>query len=379
MHVKKIQITKIETLPVRIMTARTMKSAKGATPWMDYILVKVHSNTGHVGIGEVECMPSYNRVGPEAPRGARQIIDETLGLLLTEMNPFDIELINKKMNDRVQGHIWVKAGIDLAMWDLMGRCMDVPTYQLLGGRVYSQAPVEGVGYGIPMIEPEKVAEIAKTAVERGFTQLELKVGDEDASKDIERLRLTREAIGPKPSLKMDFNKGYDALTAINIIREMEEYGIQWVEQPVDYWNLEGMVRIRNAIHTPLIADECVNTAYEMMVVAKMGAADAIHIKPTVKGGMTEAKRIQHVAEAAGMFIIPGCLAPTGVGMAAVHAFMASSRRLDRGVHGSPLDILVDDIVKEPIPQHSPVVTFSDGPGFGFELDEEKVEKYRVRD
>jgi L-alanine-DL-glutamate epimerase-like enolase superfamily enzyme len=378
MDVRKLHITRIDTLPIRIMTARTMKSAKGATPWMDYILVKVHSNSGQVGIGEVECMPSYNRVGPEAPRGVEQIINETLGPLLIEMNPFDIEMINKKMNDRVQGHFWVKAGIDLAVWDLMGKCMNLPSYQLLGGRMYSQTPVEGVGYGIPMIEPEKVAEIAKGAVERGFTQLELKVGDEDASKDIERLRLTREAIGPKPSLKMDFNNGYDALTAINIIREMEEYGIQWVEQPVDYWNLEGMVRIRQSIHTPLIADECVNTAYEMMVVAKMGAADAIHIKPTVKGGMTEAKRIQHVAEAAGMFIIPGCLAPTGVGMAAVHAFMASSRRLDRGVHGSPLDILVDDIVKAPIPQHSPIVTFADGPGFGFELDEEKVEKYRVK-
>lgn len=248
-----------------------------------------------------------------------------------------------------------------------------------GGGVYTDTPVEGVGYGIPMIEPEKVAEIAKQAVERGFTQIELKVGDEDPSKDIARLRMTREAIGPKPSLKMDFNKGYDALTAINIIREMEEYSIQWVEQPVDFWNLEGMVRIRKSIRTPLIADECVNTAYEMMIVAKMGAADAIHIKPTVKGGMTEAKRIQHVAESAGMFIIPGCLAPTGVGMAAVHAFMASSRKLDRGVHGSPLDILVDDIVKEPIPQHSPIVTFSNKPGFGFELDDAKIEKYRVAD
>src|SRR5690606_36803947 len=104
--------------------------------------------------------------------------DETFTPVLLEMNPFDIELINKKMNDRVQGHWWVKAGIDLAMWDLMGKCLDLPSYVLLGGKVYSQAPVEGVGYGIPMIEPDKVAEIAKGAVERGFTQLELKVGDE---------------------------------------------------------------------------------------------------------------------------------------------------------------------------------------------------------
>lgn len=191
--------------------------------------------------------------------------------------------------------------------------------------------------------------------------------------------MTREAIGPKPSLKMDFNKGYDARTAINIILEMEKYGIQWVEQPVDYWDLEGMVRIRNSINTPLIADECVNNAKEMMIVAKMGAADAIYIKPTVKGGITEAKRIEYVAEAAGMFIIPGVLAPTGVGMGAVHAFMASCRKPARGIHGSPLDILVDDIVKEPIPQHSPWVYFSDKPGLGFELDDEKVEKYRVID
>ena len=379
MNIRDIRIERFETIPIRIVTAGTMKSAKGRTPWMDYILVKVFANNGHVGIGEVECMPSYNRVGPEAPKGARQLIDDTIAPLLVGSNPFDIELINRMLNDRVQGHLWTKAGVDMAMWDLMGKSMQLPTFMLLGGQVNTKAPVEGVGYGIPMIEPEKVAALAKQAVDRGFTQLELKVGDEDPALDIERLKLTREAVGPKPSLKMDFNKGYDARTAISIIRHMEPFSIQWVEQPVDYWDLDGMVRIRQAINTPLIADECVNNAKEMLIVAKMGACDAVHIKPTVKGGITESKRIQHVAEAAGIGIIPGVLAPTGVGMGAVHAFMASSRKLDRGVHGSPLDILSDDIVKEPIPQHSPWVHFPQGVGLGFELDDAKVEKFRVPD
>jgi len=94
----------------------------------------------------------------------------------------------------------------------------------------------------------------------------------------------------------------------------------------------------------------------------------------VKGGLTEAKRIEFVASAAGMFIIPGVLAPTGVGMGAVHTFLASCRHVHRGVHGSPLDLLADDIVKEPIPPGSPTIHISDKPGLGFELDEEKVAK-----
>jgi L-alanine-DL-glutamate epimerase-like enolase superfamily enzyme len=115
----------------------------------------------------------------------------------------------------------------------------------------------------------------------------------------------------------------------------------------------------------------------MMMVVKMNAADAIHIKPTVKGGLTEARRIEHVATAAGLFIIPGTLAPTGVGMGAVHTFLASCRTVHRGIHGSPLDLLADDIVKDPIQPGSPTVRISDKPGLGFELDEEKVVKYTV--
>lgn len=377
--VRTLKITYIETFPFRINAARIMKSSKGATPWVDFILVKIHADNGEIGIGEVECPPSFKRIGPEAPRGSRQLIDDTLGPLIIGLNPFDIELISKLMNDRVQGHLWTKSGIDLALWDLCGKSLGVPSYCLLGGRVSDKVPVEGLGYGIPMIEPEKVAELAKYAVEElGFSQIELKVGD-TPDLDVARVRLTREAVGLTPSIKVDFSKGYDARTAINVILAMEEHSIQWVEQPLDYWDLDGMVRIRNAIHTPLIADECVNNAYEMMIISKMGAADAVHVKPTVKGGITECKKIEHVAEAAGMFVIPGVATPTGVGMAAVHTFTASCRNPARGIHGSPLDVLADDIVKDPIPQHSAWVHFSDRPGLGFELDEDKVEQYLVKD
>jgi len=375
--VAELKITSVEVIPLRLPVKYVLKVATGEYPFLEPVLIKVHTNQGVTGIGEVECYPGYDRIGPEPPKGVVQLLEESLAPLLIGENPFDIERIYLKMNQAVQGHVWVKAGLDIALWDLMGRALEMPSYYLLGGAVRRRAQVEGVGYGIPMVEPEKVAKIAQDAVSRGYTELELKVGDEDPSRDIERLRLTREAVGPAPSIKLDFNKGYDAKTAISIIQEMERYGIQWVEQPVDYWDLEGMVRIRQMVKTPLIADECVNTAHEMMLVAKMGAADAIHIKPAVKGGLTEAKRIEFVASAAGMFIIAGTMVPTGVGMGAVHTFLASLRHVHRGIHGSPLDLLADDIVKDPIPEGSPTVEISDKPGLGFELDEEKVAKYRV--
>ncbi len=374
--VSELKITQIEAIPLRLPVKYVLKLATGEYPFLNPVLVKVHTNQGVTGIGEVECYPGYDRIGPEPPKGVVQLLQESLAPVVLGKNPFDVELINRHMNAAVQGHLWVKAGIDIALWDLMGRALDVPAYYLLGGAVRRESQVEGVGYGIPMVEPEKVAKIAREAVDRGFTELELKVGDKDPAQDVKRLKLVRETVGPKPSIKLDFNKGYDTHTAISIIQEMEQYSVQWVEQPVDYWNIEGMARIRAAIKTPLVADECVNTAHDMFVVAKMGAADAVHIKPAVKGGLTEAKKIEAVASAAGLFIIPGTMVPTGVGMGAVHTFLASCRFVHRGVHGSPLDLLADDIVKDPIPSGSPSIRISDKPGLGFVLDEDKVARYR---
>ena len=103
----------------------------------------------------------------------------------------------------------------------------------------------------------------------------------------------------------------------------------------------------------------------------------MHIKPTLKGGLTGGKRLAAIAEAAGMLIIPGTNVPTGVGMGAVHAFVASLRTVHRGIHGSPLDALADDVVTRPIPPDTTWVEIGDGPGLGFELDRAKVERYRV--
>jgi L-alanine-DL-glutamate epimerase-like enolase superfamily enzyme len=259
----------------------------------------------------------------------------------------------------------------------MGKILGVPVYALLGGKMRDSYVVEGVGYGISIDQPKKVAAVARRAAAHGYRQIELKAGDADPEMDVARLREVRKAIGKKIPIKIDFNGFHDTKTAIRIIHAMEPLGVQWIEQPARYWDLDSLARIRAATTVNIVVDESVETPQDMMKIIAHGAADSVHIKPTIKGGLTMARKIAAVAEAAGLEIVPGTSAPTGVGMAAAQAFIASSRTLSGGAHGSPLDVLVDDVVKDPIPPGSTMVKISDKPGLGIELDERMVRKYRV--
>lgn len=325
----------------------------------------------------MEACPSFERIGVETQEGVIAVLKNYLRPCILDQDPFNLENIWQRMDKAVEGYLRVKAGIDIALYDLLGKYLGIPAFNLLGGCMRNEYIVEGVGYGISIDHPKKVAEIAKNAVKDGYLQLELKAGDENPDKDIERLRLVREAIGKEMPIKIDFNGYYTAKTAVFVIREMERFGVQWVEQPVKYWDIDGLAMVRNSVNVKVVVDETVETPQDLIKVIHKRAADAVHIKPTIKGGLSTGKKIAAIAEAAGLEIVPGTSAPTGLGMAAAQAFLASARRTSGGMHGSPLDILVDDIVINPIPPNSTRVKISNNPGIGVELNEEIITKYRI--
>jgi L-alanine-DL-glutamate epimerase-like enolase superfamily enzyme len=372
-------ITQVDPIPLCIPFRHPLTESVGLYQEITPVILRVHTNAGVTGIGEVESYPLFEREGVEAQASVLALLHSHFIPLLIGANPFDVEEIWHRMDDAVKGHLWIKAGIDITLYDLMGKVLGVPAYDLLGGSRARRYPVEGVGFGISIDEPGKVAEIAAEAAAQGYVELELKAGDDDPRRDIERVRLVRKAVGDEIRIKVDFNRGYDARTAVRAITAMEEFGIQMVEQPTVAWDLEGLAMIRRSIRTPLIVDETVNTTHDLLAVIRHGAADGVHIKPTIKGGLTGGKRLAALAEAAGMLIVPGTNLPTGVGMGAVHAFLASTREVHRGVHGSPLDAFMDDIVVEPIPPGKTWIEIRDGPGLGFALDERKVAQYRVHE
>lgn len=373
----RLRITAVEPVPLRIPFRRALTESVGRYEEITPVLLKVHTDAGITGIGEVESYPLYEREGVEPQAGILAVLRSHLIPILVGSDPFEVEAIWRRMDEAVKGHLWIKAGIDIALYDLMGKALGVPAYDLLGGACRRRHPVEGVGFGISIDEPQRVAEIAAEAVSRGFVELELKAGDPDPRRDVERVRLTRRAVGDAVRIKVDVNRGYDVRTAIRVISAMEEFGIEMVEQPIAAWDLEGLAAVRRSVKTPIIVDESVSTPHDLMAVIRASAADGVHIKPTVKGGLTGGRRLAAVADAAGLLVVPGTNVPTGVGMGAVHAFLASARQVHRGIHGSPLDALADDIVAEPIPPDTTWVEIGDGPGLGFTLDEAKVARYRV--
>ena len=372
-----MRVTALDIIPLRLPVKTPLVESGGVFDQFNHVLIKLRSDDGGVGIAEVEAYPSYEREGVETPEGIVAVLRDLLAPCVIGQNPFEILDVWRRMDRAVVGYHRVKAAIDIALYDLIGTHLGVPVHDLLGGRCRDEYVVEGVGYGISIDEPSAVAQIAEDAIRHGYRQLELKAGDQRPENDVERLRLVREAIGPETPIKIDFNGYYDTKTAIRLIKAMEPLGVQWIEQPAKYWDLEGLAMIRNAVAPLIVVDETVETPQDMMHVARCGAADAVHIKPTIKGGLTTARKIASVAEAAGVVVVPGTSAPTGVGMQAARAFIATTPELSGGAHGSPLDILVEDIVTNPIPANSVVVPIENRPGLGIELDEEAIERYRA--
>ena len=281
-----MKIKQIDIIPLHLPVKHALVESGGTFSFFDHVVVKVHADNGVHGLGEVEAYPSFERLGVETQAGIVAVLRERLAPLLIGENPFGLNAIWTKMDHAVVGYWRVKAAIDNALYDLMGKHLGVPAYDLLGGRVRDGYIVEGVGYGISIDEPEQVARIAKAAVERGYRQLELKAGDEKPDRDVERLRRVREAVGPAIPIKIDFNGFYEPKTAIRLIREMEILGVQWIEQPAKYWDLDALAMVRNAVTATIVADEPVESTHDMMRLIRANAADAVHIKPTTKGGLT---------------------------------------------------------------------------------------------
>jgi len=372
-----VKIEDFDIIPLRLPVKEPLVECHGTFSHFDHVLVRIHGERGLTGLGEVEAYPSFERIGCETQAGIVSILNEQLLPAIRGIDAFDLNAVWVAMDRAVVGFMRVKAAIDNALYDLNGKALGVPAHRLLGGKVQTHYVVEGVGYGLSIDEPEIVAEKAKDAAKAGYRQLELKAGDANPERDLARLRLVREAIGRDIPIKIDFNGFYEPKEAIRLISAMEAYGVQWIEQPAKYWDIEGLARVRNAVGVTIVVDEPVEDHRDLMRIIQARAADAVHIKPTIKGGLTTARKLLAVAEAAGVGIVPGTSAPSGVGMAAAHAFIAICPQLSGGAHGSPSDILVEDIVADPIPAGSTWIEISDRPGLGVELNEEVVARYRV--
>jgi muconate cycloisomerase len=266
-----------------------------------------------------------------------------------------------------------KAAIETAMFDAVGRTLGVPAALLLGGVVRDRVPVL---WTLASGDPgQEIEEAEKKLAARLHNTFKIKIGALSPQDDLARLRRLAGALEGRASLIVDANQAWDETTSVRCLPVLAELGVKLVEQPLPAWDIAGMARVRARSAVPLMADECVFSPQEMLIVAAAGAADVISLKLVKHGGMLNLRKVAAVAEAAGIGLYGGCLLESSVGAAAHLQAFAGLRELAWGCEHFGPQILTDDLVTEPLHFADFHIHLPSGPGIGVTLDQDKLRRY----
>lgn len=375
-----MKIDRIELWAVRIPYVRPIKFAFGSRYVGDYLIMKIHTDDGAYGIGAGGAL--WPPVSGECIRGAIQIVEEYFAeqVLLGE-NPFNINQIVDKMDRLCVGQTMTKSSVDFTLHDLMARVYGVPIYQLLGGAQREEIRQEWI---VLLDTPEKMAEIAKEFVDRGYAGVKMKwSGDFDL--DLQRTRQIRAAIGENSELCVDVNQAYSADGAIKIINATEEYNMKFVEEPVHRDDFDGFCKVRQHTKQALAADESAWTIRDAVRFIKFNLVDYLHAAPSRIGGLVKMRRYVEMAQANFVTCIYSIYNSPALEYAISAHFSFASRPKKvadeivgiYNVHGG---YSTDDI-KEGItdrinpPMRNGVLYKPEGAGLGMELNMDYIEKH----
>lgn len=338
------------------------------------LVATVTTDAGVSGYGEVFVTPGW--YAPDTPAGTLGIIEHTFKPVLKGICVLDTERVVAAMDKAWPlGNLFAKSVVEMAVHDAAARSIDRPLCDLLGGRMSDRFAIAG---GIGHDTPEAMAAKAKALVKRGFKTIKLKIGAKmDPEFDVVRVRSVREEVGPNIKLRVDGNGVFSVPEALALIRRLEPFDLEHVEQPVPGWNIDGMAEIRAKTGVSLMADEAVHTLHDAMRVVKAGAADAVKIKIAKNGGLRRSQQIAAVCASAGIDVLVG----QGIGtslqaLAELHFACSLASVKPAGEFIGP-DKLSDDVLTSPMEIVHGDAVLPAGPGFGIEPDLNKLEALAI--
>ena len=251
-------------------------------------------------------------------------VGEELAEAVTGMDPRSIGAIHRVMDSLYTGNGPIKAGIDIACYDIASKAAGVPLYKYLGGNdphVHSDVTI-----GID--DPETMAETALSWAGQGFDIIKVKLG-EDIAADEERIRAVRSAVGNGVRIKVDANQGWSVKDAIRISRVLSVLGVELIEQPVPANDIDGLKEVRLGSDVPIAADESCHSIYDAARLVSSRAVDVVNIKLMKCGGIYNAIKIAAICEGAGISCMIGCMGESTLGnLAGMHLAAATDNIRD---------------------------------------------------
>ncbi|MBX3414564.1 MAG: hypothetical protein KF708_17895 [Pirellulales bacterium] len=370
-----MKITHIETYPVRIplVPERRMVSALGKHEVSDYLLVRVVTDNGLEGAGEATVMPRWSG---ETVWSAQALVEHVLAPLVIGCDPHDVAEIDRRM-DAACAHNWfTKSALEMACWDIQGRAAGRPVYELLGGP--KRELTFRCRFSLGAYEPERAARIAADRVADGFRTIKVKVGTEP-SLDLARVRAVRAAIGPDTDLMVDANCGWDADTAIRCLRELADCRLVLVEQPTPDGDYAALAHVRRETGLPVLADDiCFHLAHARELI-RNECCDAISVYPGKNAGLRKSLGIVELTALHGVACSIGSNLEWDVATAAMaHLVVAHENMQVERYPGDALGPVYHEfsIVKQPLEIVGPLVSLSDRPGLGVEVDWDLARRHR---
>jgi len=365
-----MRITKVELYPVR-MPMRAFTDAYSDYPTCQFVLVKIETDEGVVGYGEAPCTVTVGFYGETLETVVASIRNQ-IGPRLVGEDPLNLGRIVSIM-DIVHGRaVLAKTAIDLALHDVVGKSLHIPSYVLLGGmqREHVKAACE-----IAIVKPEEMVKEARRLIELGFTVIKIKAG-KDVEEEIRGIRAVRDAIGSKIELRVDPNAGWSRLDTLKAMRSFARDEISYVEQPLPGWDLEGLAWLRRSTGIPIMVDESVWTPHDVVKIAESEAADLINIKITKAGGLKNSLDIYTTAEAFGLPCVVGTELESCVAVGGKLQLAASLGKLPFACEFTELAFQTMAVM-ESLELRDGCLSVSSSPGLGLTPDMQIIQKNQV--
>jgi muconate cycloisomerase len=365
-----MKIERVDAIPVALPLAKPIRMAGSEVGIAQNVVVRVQTDAGLVGWGECASAPTFSG---ETQGSIVAAVAGSLGPALVGEDPMRREALRAVMDQRLLGNHGAKAALDIALFDLAGKALGVPVYELLGGR---SRPGARVFWHLGNADPGADAREAAARARDGFTFFKLKVAITTVEQDIEAAVKVREALGPACDLSADANQGWSVAEAIRFARGSEPARLCFFEQPVSAEDLTGMAAVARACPVPILADEGIFTAQDVLAHARAGAAGIVSVKLLKAGGFTGALRAIHAAESVHLPLqLAGKVAESGIATAALVHLAVAVRHLQHGL-GVTNHYLREDVVTEPIRPVGGHVRPPEGPGLGVSVDEDRLRRFR---
>lgn len=362
-----MRIGRIEPIGVHLPLAKALKRASGETLTAENLLVRVEAGA-FVGWGEAAVAPTMT--GELLPGMINAV--HYLAQYLEGMPLDDIEQANQRMSRELYGNQGVKAAIEMALYDALGKFKGKPIYELLGGKKRDRIPA--LRYIASGDVRTDVADAARLKSE-GYVAFKLKVGARDLQQDIDRTREVCGVLGPKLLICADANQSWTTSQALCYVRAVADSGLAFLEQPVNGEDLAGMAKVSAASSIEIGCDEGLHGARDLREHYEKGAAKGASLKIGKLGGLNAAYRMALLCRELDMKVNLACkIAEAGVGTAALLHLASAIPSLDWGVSLTST-YLQRDILVQPLTYSQGYVEVPSAPGLGIEVDEGLVRSF----